>query len=75
MKRRPQDPLREALNSLVRSEAMLVEAQAGRDREIAQIERRLDERVSRIEAMIARLIEVIPDALRERIGIQPKPQT
>lgn len=75
MKRKASDPLRDALASLVRSEAMLVESQAGRDREIAEWRRSIDDRFHRIEAILLRLVEVLPDAVRERIGIKPEPQT
>jgi len=79
---RQRDELREALSSLVRSEALLVESQAIRDREVSALRREMadfrrstEERFSRIEAILLRLVEVLPEAVRERIGIKPEPQT
>ena len=61
---------------LVHAQATLVESEAVRDREtaairreIAEIERRIEERFVRIETILLRLLEVIPEAVREKIGL------
>jgi hypothetical protein len=73
------DPLRAALVQLALAEATLVANQAAFvaqqgevSREIAQVRKETQERFQHIEAMLLRLLEVIPDALREKIGIQKK---
>jgi len=82
----PSDGLRAALVQLAQAEAVLVANQAAFvaqqsefTREIAEarkdteaLRRESTERFQHIETLLLRLLEVIPDALREKIGIQKK---
>jgi hypothetical protein len=77
----PNGPLRDALVWLIESQARLVEAQAARDREMAardkevsELRKQSDERFARIEAILLRLVEVLPEAVRDRIGLKGEPK-
>lgn len=86
MRNVPEDPLRAALAQLAQAEATLVANQAAFvaqqsvfSREVAEarketeaLRRDMTERFQHIEAILLRLLEVLPDALREKIGIQKK---
>jgi len=80
------DGLRAALLQLAQAEATLVANQAAfvaqmsqTNREIAEarketqeLRRESTERFQHIESILLRLVEVLPEAVRERIGIQTK---
>jgi len=66
------DPLQAALVQLAQAEATLVANQAAFVAQLGQTRRESEERFQHIETMLVRLLEVIPDALREKIGIQKK---
>jgi hypothetical protein len=86
VKKAPSDGLRAALAQLAQAEAVLVANQAAFvaqqgefTREIAlarkdteALRRESAERFQHIESLLLRLLEVIPDALREKIGLQKK---
>ena len=66
------DALRTALAQLAQAEATLVANQAAFVAQLGQTRRESEERFQHIETMLLRLLEVIPDALREKIGIGKK---
>jgi hypothetical protein len=73
------DGLRAALLQLAQAEATLVANQAAfvaqisqTSRETAELRRESAERIQHIESILLQLIEVLPEAVRERIGIQKK---
>ncbi len=86
LRKSPVRGLRTALDQLVEAEATLVANQAAlvalvgqTTREVAEarkdteaLRRESTERFHHIETMLLRLLEVLPEALRERIGIQKK---
>jgi hypothetical protein len=67
-----EDALQSALVQLAQAEATLVANQAAFVAQLSQTKHESDERFQRIESILLRLLEVIPDALREKIGLQKK---
>jgi hypothetical protein len=79
VRKAPEDALRAALTQLAQAEATLVANQATFVARISEtteryqhIESLTTERYQHIESLLLRLLEVLPDALRERIGIPKK---
>lgn len=58
--------------TLVANQAALVAQVAESRKETAELRREATERFQHIESILLRLLEVLPDALREKIGIQKK---
>ena len=79
VRKAPSDGLRSALAQLALAEATLVANQAAfvaqqseTNKEISQVRREATERFQHIETILLHLVEVLPEAVRERIGIQKK---
>lgn len=71
--------LSQAMVLLIRNQAAFIAQLSETNREAAQvrkemmdISRRTDERCARIESILLRLVEVLPEAVRDRIGIMPE---
>jgi hypothetical protein len=73
--------LEEAMATLLQNQASLVQNQAafvGRmseiDERLSKLERIMSERFARIEAILiehSRILQTLPDAIREKIGFKP----
>lgn len=66
------DPLRTALAQLAQAEATLVANQAAFVAQMDRMSREVGERFQHIESILLRLVEVLPEVVPERIGLQKK---
>ncbi len=60
-----------AMALLINNQAAFVAQMREMDRQREELRKELVERVARIEAILLRLVEVLPEAVRDRIGIKP----